>query len=217
MLKKKFDTRYLPFIIIFAGTILFYFYDPPHSICSTQIESYKKSLKGKIYGYKDQKNIIPAKIKKAVEVCRDGKSIGSCIEYFELINAMMVNLNQVELECMEELFSTQDILDTLKRFYVITSVLAWGDEMPKETKTNWFSESNILVYCKVKKNLEQYLPKEDFDALTDGILNTFPYERLSFEFTEDTEEYQKNKAMLKLERNEVFNKSIMSLRCERYL
>lgn len=213
----KLDSKLLPFIVIFLGSIFFFFNDPPHSICSTQIESYKKSLRGKIYGYMAQKNVIPAKIKKAVEACREGKSSGSCIDYFDLINAMMVNLNQIETTCLGELFLEKDILDTLKKFFLISSVLAWGDEVPKESKTNWFSDSNILVYCKVKKSLEENMPKEEYDSLVGSILGTFPFERLSFDFAEDSEEFQKNKAILKLERTEVLNKSILSLRCERYL
>lgn len=212
----KLDSKLLPFAVILIGTLFFFFNDPPHSICTTQIESYRKSLRGKIYGYRDQKNIVPPKIKRAVEVCREGKSSGSCIDYFELINAMMLNQNQVENQCLPELYAEKDILDNLKKFFVISSVLAWGEETPKESKTNWFSESNILVFCKVKRSLEEQLPKEEYDSLIESILNQFPYEKLSFEFSETSEEYQKNKAVLKLERQEVFSKSILSLRCERY-
>ncbi len=213
----KLDSKLLPFIVILVGTVFFFFNDPPHSICTTQIESYKKSLKGKIYAYKDQKNIIPPKIKRAVEDCRQGKSSGSCIEYFDLVNTMMVSQNQVELKCMPELYAEKDIQDTIKKFFIISSVLAWGDEVPKDSKTNWFSDSNVLVYCKVKRALEEQLPKEEYDSLVDSVLASFPFAKLSFDYTESSEEYQKNKAILKMEKTEVFNKSILSLRCERYI
>lgn len=213
----KLDSKFLPFVVIIVVTALFFLSDPPHSICSTQIESYKKSLKGKIYAYKDQKNIVPPKIKRAVDDCRQGKSSGSCIDYFDLINTMMINQNQVEGQCLQELFSEKDVQDTLKKFFTIASLLAWGDEVPKESKTNWFSDSNTLVFCKVKKAFEEQLSKEDYEALVGSILASFPFEKLSFDYSETSEEYQKNKAILKMDKAEVFNKSILSLRCERYI
>ncbi len=216
-IKLDISSKLIPFIVIFLGTIFFFFYAPPPSICKDQIDSYKRSLRGKIYGYREQKNVIPPKIKKAVEYCREGKSNGSCIDYFELINQMSMNLNQIEEQCLGELFLEKDVLDIFKRFFLIASLLAWGDEVPKEAKTNWFSDANTLVFCKVKKNLEEHLPKEEYEELVTNIINSVPFTKLGLDSANDAEETKNNRAILKLDRNEVLNKSILSLRCERIL
>jgi hypothetical protein len=96
---------------------------------------------------------------------------------------MMVSQNQVELKCMPELYAEKDIQDTIKKFFIISSVLAWGDEVPKDSKTNWLSDSNILVYCKVKRALEEQLPKEEYDSLVDSVLASFPFAKLGFDYT----------------------------------
>ncbi|MCB0368318.1 MAG: hypothetical protein KDD45_02490 [Bdellovibrionales bacterium] len=210
------NSKYLPFVIIFLGSLFFFWSDPPHSICSTEILSYKRSLKGAVYAYQDKKNIIPATITSAMATCRSGKSSGSCISYFDIINSMIINTNQVETSCLPELYADPNVMKYLKNFFLISSALAWGDEVPKESQTNWFSESNLLVFCKVKKSLKEYLPEEEYEGLVNTALSSFPYKILSFEYKEDSVEYQNNKAILKMNKQDVYNKSILSLRCERY-
>ena len=109
--KLNLNSKLLPILVILAGTLFFFISDPPQSPCGAQIEAYKKSLKGKLYSYKIDRNIIPSAIKRSSDFCRQGKSLGSCIDYFEIINSMMNNLNQLDSECFSELLNEKEFID----------------------------------------------------------------------------------------------------------
>lgn len=214
--KLNLNSKLLPILFILVGTIFFFISDPPQSPCGAQIDTYKKSLKGKLYSYKVDKNIIPSAIKKTSDFCRQGKSLGSCIDYFEIVNSMMNNLNQLDTECFSELLNEKEFIENLKRYFSITVLLAWGDKVPEETKTGWLSESNILVFCKVKNFLEANLDPDDNETLKNKLLASLPYSKLGLSAIDNSEELAENKAINKLGKEKVLEKSLLSVRCERY-
>lgn len=178
------------------------------------MQSYRQSVVGKMYGQRSGKNIIPAKINEAMVRCKTGKTSGSCIDLFDLINEALTKLNQLDNECWSNLLEEKNIFENSKKFFLIISLLAWGDKVPADNKDNWLSQSNIFVYCKNKKFLKTVMEPDDFDNLVSASIQSFPFEKLPFDFDENSAEYINNKAIKKISSEEILSKSILSIRCE---
>lgn len=210
----KIDKAYLPFLILGALAVFLFFYDPPASICEVQMKSYRLSMVGKLYGRKVEKNVMPAKISDAVSRCQKGKTSGSCMDFFDIINDALTNLNQFDDECRPGLTEEKPLFENSKRFFLIMNALAWGDKVPVDNRENWFSQSNLYVYCKNKNFLKSIMEPEAFDGLVAQSIRSFPYEKLPFDFDENSDEFINNKAINTLSVEEITAKSIMSIRCD---
>lgn len=211
---KKIDKAYLPFIILGVLAVGLFFYDPPASICEVQLKSYRLSMVGKLYGRRVDKNIIPAKIGEAVSRCQNGKISGSCIDFFDIINDMITNLNQFDEECLSGLLEEKPIFENSRKFFLIMNAIAWGDKVPADNRDHWLSQSNLYVYCKNKNFLKSIMEPEAFHGLENQSIKSFPFEKLPFDFDENSEEFINNKAINKMPIDEITAKSLMSIRCE---
>lgn len=210
----KIDKAYLPFIVLGALAVFLFFYDPPASICEVQMKSYRLSMVGKLYARRADKNILPAKITEAVARCQAGKSSGSCMDFFDIINEAITNLNQFDDECRPGLVEEKPIFENSKKFFLVMNALAWGDRVPADNRDNWMSQSNLYVYCKNKKFLKSVMDTEAFDSLSAQSIRSFPFEKLPFDFDENSEEFINNKAINKLPIEEITSKSLLSIRCD---
>jgi hypothetical protein len=211
---EKINKAYLPFLVLAAVAIGLFFYDPPHSICQDQLKSYRFNMAGKIYGRRVDKNIMPARINEAVPRCQKGKSMGSCMDFFDLMNETLSKLNQFDAECLPGLVEEKAIFENAKKFFLIVNLLAWGDKVPADNRDNWLSQSNLFVYCKNKNFLKTVMEEEDFEKLVNTSIQSFPYEKLPFDFSEESEEFINNKAAKKISTEEILSKSILSIRCD---
>lgn len=210
----KIDKSYLPFIILGALAIVLFFYDPPASICEVQMKSYRLSMVGKLYGRRVEKNILPAKISDSVSRCQRGKTSGSCMDFFDIVNEALTNLNQFDEECRPGLIDEKPIFENAKKLFLIMNVLAWGDRVPADNRDNWLSQSNLYVYCKNKNFLKSVMEPEAFEGLVAQSIRSFPFEKLPFDFDENSEEFINNKAINKMPMEEIIAKSLLSVRCE---
>lgn len=178
------------------------------------MKSYRLSMVGKLYGRRVEKNVIPSKIAEAINRCKTGKTNGSCIDFFEIINEALVKLNQFDSECIPGLADEPQIFENAKKFFLIINAVAWGDKVPVDNKENWLSQANIYVYCKNKNFLKSIMEPDDFNKLVTQSVQSFPFEKLPFDFSEDSEEFLNNKAINKMTFEEIVNKSLLSVRCE---
>lgn len=210
----KIDKSYLPFIILGGLAIVLFFYDPPASICEVQMKSYRLSMVGKLYGRRVEKNILPAKISDSVSRCQRGKTSGSCMDFFDIVNDALTNLNQFDEECRAGLIEEKPIFENSKKLFLIMNILAWGDRVPADNRDNWLSQSNLYVYCKNKNFLKSVMEPEAFDGLVAQSIRSFPFEKLPFDFDENSEEFINNKAINKMPMEEIMAKSLLSVRCE---
>ncbi len=210
---KSINKAYLPFIVLAIVAGALFLYDPPHSICQDQLKSYRLSLVGKLYGRRAEKNILPAKIAEAVSRCKTGKSNGSCIDFFDIMNEALTKLNQFDNECLPTLVEEAAVFENAKKFFLIINSIAWGDHVPADNKENWLSQANVYVYCKNRNFLKSIMDPTDFEKLVGQSLRSFPFEKLPFDFNEDSEEFINNKAINKLSTEEIMSKSLLALRC----
>lgn len=211
----KINKSVLPFIILGALALFLFFYDPPASICEVQMKSYRLSMIGKLYGRRVEKNILPAKILDSLSRCQHGKTSGSCMDFFDIVNDALTNLNQFDDECRSRLIEEKPIFENAKKFFLIMNLLAWGDRVPTDNRDNWLSQSNLHVYCKNKNFLKSVMEPEAFDGLVVQSISSFPFEKLPFDFDENSEEFLNNKAVNKMPIEEITAKSLLSVPCER--
>ena len=212
---KNINKAYLPFIILALVAVVLFFYDPPHSICTDQLKSYRQSLVGKLYARRVAKNIIPAKIADSVLRCQTGKTSGSCIDFFDIMNEALTKLNQLDGECHPSLVDEKSLFENSKKFFLVLNAIAWGDRVPTDNKDNWLSQSNIFVYCKNKNFLKSIMEPSDFDGLVMQSVKSFPFAKLPIDVAEDSEEAMNNKAIDRISYDEIISKSILSVRCDR--
>lgn len=178
------------------------------------MRSYRASMAGKLYGRRVQKNSIPAKINEAVTRCQKGKTSGSCIDFLDIMNEALSRLNQFDQECFSGLIDEKNIFENSKKLFLIMNAIAWGDKVPLDNRDNWLSQANLFVYCKNKNFLKAVMTSETFEELVHRSVRSFPFEKIPFDFDENSDEVLTNKAVNKMPIEEIISKSIISIRCE---
>lgn len=94
-------------LVIFGAIILFFFLNPPHTICDAQKENIRTNLDGVLFPTKMGKDMIPGRVHKAMEVCLFGNSGGACYEYFDILRRAARSVKSASQECTGDLLGVR--------------------------------------------------------------------------------------------------------------
>lgn len=202
----------LAFLAI-AGTVIFLFvFNPPHTICDTQTEGTKENLVGPIFPATVKKNVMQPTIKAAQENCKTGRSAGACYEYFSILRMVAKQIDNGSPECRAQILSISEIQKTLKDGVEIMALSAWGSQPPAspQLRFGWMQESELAIFCYIKGTYEKSLGEEAWSALRLQINKKFPGEPST---TSDLG-VDPLKASATMSDNDIWTKSIFSVRCD---
>lgn len=200
-------------IAVSAAAAFLYFGQAPRTICDAERDTFEESLKGELYPEKVSKKrgSRPAEISKAKDYCKLGNSSGACVEYFNLIRNITKSMELLSFECRAPISEAPQVMGTLKESLMLMTQLAWGDTPPADQNQNWFRSFDYSVFCHTREQLKQILEEDDLATLYDSIMQSLPGPKPADEFSAPV------KAVQVLPRNEVYRRSILSLRCEPHI
>jgi hypothetical protein len=203
----------LALIAVVGMAFFIYYAQPPRTICDTERETFEESLKGELYPERVSKKqgLRPAEMTKAKEYCKLGNSSGGCLEYFNLLRNIVRSMDLLSQECLPVLAEAPQVHSALKEGLSLMVLLAWGDQPPIDQNQNWFRYADYAVFCKVREQLKKITPEDELNEFYLAILGQLPGPKPTDSFS------PRSKAIQTMPQSEVFQKSILSLRCGSYI
>ena len=175
--------------------------DPPHTICRTQIETFKESQKGILYKDPEIKTRKKPLLELMIETCKKQNMPGSCYGLFTRTRIFIKDFKKVSEECHSSLASMGEIKRNLFAVYDLMIRQAWGAKPPVEyqDQLNWYTDLEMFLFCQIKKNIIDF-----YGATT---LASFEREKT----------FKKLPGAENMSENQIRELSILSKNCARYL
>lgn len=171
-------------IILVAGVIFFFLANPPHTVCDSQIEVFKKSQTPFLFLDPKKNYLKTTAFEKSVETCKQGNSHGACRELFDGIEKVFIDLKTVPDECLGDVAGLAQIKQLLAGPIPVFARMAWGDYAPNEVhdRVGWFDTYHIRVICQMKKKIIEMYGQDMWSGLVNSTLPQLPqYNQLSRE------------------------------------
>lgn len=210
----------LAFLAI-LGTILFlYVFDPPKTVCDIEVEAQRGSLDGLLYAVKTKdKQTFPPALSAHKESCQLGGSAGACLEYFETLKQVVGTIQNGTIECRPKLYATAEVRRALEDALEVMVRMAWGvaPPAPNQERFGWFKESELAFFCRLKSAVQAGLGEDGLDALRLKINQKLPGETLDVAASGGpASSSQPRPAPQVLSEEEIWNRSVFSVRCDLY-
>ena len=166
-------------LIALTATVVFLFvFNPPHTICDTQVETVKENLVGPVFPAIVKKNTLQPQIKNAQQSCKTGHSAGACFDYFSILKMIAKQIDNSSPECRAQVIGVSEIQAALKDGVEIMALAAWGPQPPASpaARFGWMQESELAVFCYIKDVFEKALGEEAWTALRLKVNKKYPGE-----------------------------------------
>ncbi len=213
----------LVFLVLTAGIFLFFIIKTPHTVCDSQFEVFQESQAGNIYPRKIKTAERAAIYPRLVNECKIGNSSGACFELFKLLRKLILDLKAAPAQCLVEFGAKPEVKKALFESTRLLVQLAWGDRPPENStnKFSWLEISDLSLFCQLKAlNLQTYgeAEWEQFRLATGPTLpgEVQPFESQIIENGVCTNCDKVRKAPDVLTSEEIWVRSLFSLRCESY-
>ena len=187
---------------IALGIAFIIFSDPPHTLCDAQVTNLKKVqnsfLFKKSFSSDDGFNI--SKMEYFSDYCKKTNTSGGCYELFGLLKKLIIDLDNINSECNGVVGDVGIVKSAIWKNLDLMTKLAWGYKPPEGAfeKTGWLNSADMNLFCKLKRLAFKYYGREEWN-----------------QFREKT--FKKLPGSDSLDRNRIWELSILSLNCQSYL
>ncbi|QDK36888.1 hypothetical protein [Bdellovibrio sp. NC01] len=208
----------LAILAILVGIGVVMMINPPHTVCDTQEEALRESLKGTLFPTEVKKNKIPPTLGRAKEACQVGNSAGSCFEYFSALKDIAQEVGKASSECTAQLYGVKEVSSAIGDGIEVMARLAWGVKPPEPgpEKFGWMQDAEVASFCRLKSIYARANGEEAWNGLRAKIFNKLPGEEIPVTTDPNVVAVEPKKATAVLSELDIFNRSIFSVRCEVY-
>ncbi len=208
----------LVFGVLAAGIAMFFVIQEPHSVCMSQLPVFQESQQGQIFPRQGKTSQRPALYPRLVENCKVGNSPGACYELFNLLRKLVRDLHGSPNECLLPFGEVPEVKKALVEGTRLMVQLAWGDRPPEKVieKFGWLEASDLSLFCQLKDTMIKIYGDADWDAFRLATHPTLPGEAQIIQdgIFANCEIIKKADAVLSSE--EIWLRSLFSLRCEQF-
>lgn len=203
---------------LLIGIILFFVIQKPHSVCDSQLEVFRESQKGQIFSYKVKNSNRPALYPRVVEACRMGNSAGGCYEMFSILKKLVRDLDASPHECLVPFGEVSEVKKALSEGAQLMVQLAWGEKPPENAfnKFGWLQTADIGLFCSLKQVYMRVYGEQGWNDLRTATHKKLPGEASVYQDGACLNCDYKKTADEKLSAEEIWVKSLFSVRCEQY-
>lgn len=151
-------------------------FEPPPTVCSTQMDVFKESQKGFLYERGTRKAPLPPEFEVEFQRCADVGGMGGCLALFEGLRQMVHEVQPLRAECQAELVSSGAVKSALERAYTLMAHLAWGGAAPQrvEDRTGWFEKGDLHLFCQLDRYLRLARGDQGMAALQREVMSSLP-------------------------------------------
>lgn len=213
-------------LLLALGLILYS--NPLQDGCDVQVNNFTRVVRGILTGYKNKSQRTQfAQIENFKISCREGNSQGSCENYYDGLKKITDGLKLVDDKCVPKLNeSFENLKKVLSNGIQIMALNAWGDHPPAGTseRLGWLVESDIFTFCRLKTQLIRTVSDEEYKSLRARTYTEFPEAWPESIPIAQRSELPRPTALKSevnpkgtLPEEEIFKRSLFSLRCDLYL
>nr|BFD58664.1 hypothetical protein CKG001_07710 [Bdellovibrio sp. CKG001]BFD62089.1 hypothetical protein BdHM001_07700 [Bdellovibrio sp. HM001]BFD67998.1 hypothetical protein HAGR004_30200 [Bdellovibrio sp. HAGR004] len=208
----------LAILVLAVAIVVFMVMSPPHSVCDTQAETFKELQKGNIFPTLYKKNKIPPTIVRAKEACQLGNSAGSCYEYFTILRQVAEGVGKASAECTPQLYGLAEVRSALNDGLELMARLAWGTKPPEPglERFGWMQDAEIAIFCRLKSIYTRANGEESWVSFRRKVYEKLPGEEIPPSSDPNYVAAEPRKATLVLSEQDIWNRSLFSVRCEVY-
>lgn len=184
--------------VLVMGLGLFIYNNPPHTVCDSQRGFFRDSQKGKLYPIQVKTGVRAPVFPKLLENCKLANSPGGCLEYFMALKKLTHDVNAVPSECVAEIANMPEVKATYLGGISMLVRLAWGEEPPEiVAKTGWLESSDLALFCELQQVAFRSLEEEEWNQNRNATMG-------------------KLRGVEGMQTEEIWQRSLYSLRCESY-
>jgi hypothetical protein len=185
--------------VLVIGIFLLLIINPPHSVCDSQMEVLKTSQTPFLYLDGKKKYIKTTGFDAAFKNCRNGNSLGACVDLFSNVQKLAQDVEGSNPECVVDLADTREIKKAFRDTQELMVELAWGNQPPESTydKFRWLDNNHMFLFCKLTDIRMRGEGKEGWESWREKTMMALP-----------------NPA--NLPRAELWRRSIFSASCSNY-
>jgi hypothetical protein len=190
----------LAIIAIVIGFVVIVASDPPRTQCDSQMELFKQQQQDFLYGAVSSAGATQPPLAKAMFAqCQDGNGPGGCFEFFTRLRKMNEDLEIVPKLCAETVAKDDQLQTWIFKSMKLMAQISWGDRGPASVnhRDGWLDASDLAMYCGLKKHATLIYGIEKMDEWRAGVLGSLPEAE-------------------KLDRDSVYQRSLLATPCEAY-
>lgn len=219
-------------VFIIALALIIYS-NPLKDGCDVQILNFTDNVKGYLINTKTKsKKLKIAEVEASKDFCKAGNSPGACENYFAALDRIAKAFVTFDDKCIPQLSEDEtfkSLQPQIKDGLKILALYAWGEKPPDgvASRTMIIAKNEIYTFCRLKKVLLDILGEDDFKSFRLSVYKEFPDnwsdEQKNQATITSAEEIQRPTALKStgnpggtLTEEEIFQRSLFSLRCDQY-
>ena len=174
---QKIPKPVLVFVVLAVALGLFVYNDPLRDECGVQGEIFSKNTQEILSISKIGKKRQFPQITYWRSRCRKGNSVGACEDYFEGLRKVSHELKRVSEHCQPKLLETNTTLvKEIVSGVQIMALAAWGEKPPAGAadRLGWLNESDIRSFCYLKRVLPTLAGEEAVPSLREKVYAEYP-------------------------------------------
>lgn len=187
-------------LFIGAGIAYFVFlYDPPHTVCESQLEVFREAEHRFLFLDENKKAIVTTKYQSLIRQCRNTNNPGGCYELFQETKMMLRDLQAVPSDCLSRAGDIDEVRTALNEMIELVVRLAWGEKPPATyyQKFGWLDTADISLFCRLQQQIKDTYGTTVFENFRERMFRELP-------------------GADKMSRNEVWDMTMFSVNCGRY-
>lgn len=168
----------LAIIAIVAGFFVIVAYDPPKTVCDTQMEYFKEAQSDFVYGKQAEEGGTskPALAKQMFEICKADNTPGGCLEYFSRLKKLSSDLENIPRQCADTVAKDEVVQALVFKSLKLMAQIAWGDRGPASAlqRYGWFDASDMSIYCELNQSAQRLYGPEVYEEWRAGVVGSLP-------------------------------------------
>ncbi len=229
---SKIPKPLLVFVVLCGALAFFIYNDPLKDECDIQAQVFERNTKGILTAVRKNKKIQFAQINFMRDRCKEGNTIGACVEYFDSLAKIVGEFKVMNQKCqIKYAESNEFFLNSISQGLRVMSLVAWGEKPPAglADRMGWLNETHIKTFCGLKKAFSIFAEEEAFKGLRDSIFLEYPDawpETMNAQSSKDDLRNPENRPRaLKtalnpngtLTQGQIYERSLFSIRCDLFL
>jgi hypothetical protein len=226
--------------VVFAVVIALIMYSNPlKNGCDVHVSNFTKDVSGVLINTRNtKKKMVLAEVSAFKDFCKRGNSQGACENYLNALQKVSRAFVSFDDQCLPQLIEQEDFMDSEGRSGLslrlqlmdglkMLSLLAWGEAPPDPmaSQLGWLSTTEVYTFCRFKNVLTQIIEPEDYQKFEESVIQLFPAAWPDKYKTEAIPEDAVRPTAYKwsgnptgtMSRDEIKQRSLLSLRCDAYL
>lgn len=163
-------------LVLAIGVLGIVIFNPPHTVCDSQLEQFKEAQKNFLYLDPKQKFNKTTEFFRLQEKCKITNSPGGCYELFSKLRKLQEDLDNVADECNDKVSNEKAVREAFWQSLDLMIRIAWGAKAPRspQEKQNWFDTADLNLFCRLKAQAVSLYGEEQMNKFFEKYFTELP-------------------------------------------